>query len=207
MIIFCKKLFQNYTPQEHWVEIANLRALAGYYGLPLGMTYDIKMKVTAGMGTFEQYNWSGKGCAASANRLNSMPIAPNFSCVPGTSSGGILNTMFSLSKFDLSRFAAGVITDVCFEEENCSVDVIEELMTTFVRNDGGMMTVAVGSSDLYEKIYVTAKDAQLKEEAEAAMMLAPYAGVNVRIGGWQTPFVTLPLSHMENYVKRPENMN
>ncbi|QZT37649.1 pyruvate formate lyase family protein [Halosquirtibacter xylanolyticus] len=204
---FGKRLFQDIAPEDKWIEVANLRALAGYYGLPLGMTYDIKMKVTGGMGTFEQYNWSGRGCAASANRSNSEPIAPNFSCVPGTSSSGPLSTMNSLSHFNLSRFAAGVITDVCLEEGACTVEMVEELVRAFVKKDGGMMTVAIGTSKLYKEIYETAKDALLKKEAEAAMMLAPYAGVNVRIGGWQTPFVTLPLSHMENYIKRPENMN
>lgn len=204
---FGKYLFQETPPADKWIEIANLRALAGYYGLPLGMTYDIKMKVTAGLGTFEQYNWSGRGAAASANRLNGMPIAPNFSCVPGTSHKGVLSTLNSISKFQLSRFAAGVITDVCLEESTCDVGMLEQLIQSFVAKHGGMLTVAVGSKGLYEEIYVTAKDAMLKSEAESALMLSPYAGVNVRIGGWQTPFVALPLSHMENYIKRPENMN
>jgi formate C-acetyltransferase len=41
------------------------------------------------------------------------------------------------------------------------------------------------------------------ENREKYAQLAKYAGINVRIGGWQTPFITLPLDHMENYIKRP----
>lgn len=201
---FGKKLFQDVAPEKEWRKIASLRSMAGYYGLPLGMTYDIKMKITAGMGTFEQYNWQGRGAAASANRLNGTPIAPNFSPVPGTAHQGIMGTMDSLSKLKLQRFAAGVITDICLTDgAETNPGLVERIITEFIHKQGGMMTVAIGTVEKYKEIYEKAKEAMNKPEPEAALSLAPYADVNVRIGGWQTPFITLPLDHMENYIKRP----
>lgn len=201
---FGKKLFQDVAPEKEWRKIASLRSMAGYYGLPLGMTFNIKMKITAGMGTFEQYNWQGRGAAASANRLNGMPIAPNFSPVPGTVHQGIMGTLDSISKLKLQRFAAGVITDICLTDgAETNVDLVERIITEFIRKQGGMMTMAIGTVEKYKEIYEKAKEAMGKTESEAISLLAPYADVNVRIGGWQTPFITLPLDHMENYIKRP----
>lgn len=201
---FGKKLFQDVAPEKEWRRIASLRSMAGYYGLPLGMTFNIKMKITAGMGTFEQYNWQGRGVAASANRFNGMPIAPNFSPIPGTVHQGIMGTLNSLSKLKLQRFAAGVITDICLADgADTTPALIERIVTEFIKKQGGMMTMAIGTVEKYKEIYEKSKEAATLPELEAAMLLAPYADVNVRIGGWQTPFITLPLDHMENYIKRP----
>lgn len=202
---FGKKLFQDVVPESEWRKIAGLRSLAGYYGLPLGMTYNIKMKVTAGMGTFEQYNWQGRGMAASANRLDGMPISPNFSPMPGTVHQGIIGTLNTLSKLKLQRFAAGVISDICLDSDAANEEIVKQIVIEFIENKGGMMTMAIGTSELYNEIYEKTKEAMTKPEAEAIALLAPYAGINVRIGGWQTPFVTLPLDHMENYIKRPDS--
>ncbi len=200
---FGKKLFQDEVPESQWRKIASLRALAGYGGLPLGMRYQIKMKITAGIGTFEQYNWQGRGVAASANRLDGMPVAPNFSPVPGTALRGIGGTLDSLSKFKLDRFAAGVITDVCLDDESASEEVINQLIRAFILQYGGMMTIAVGNKAKYKEIYDATIQARTLPEPEAASLLARYADVNVRIGGWQTPFITLPIDHMHNYINRP----
>lgn len=204
---FGKMLFQDVASEKDWRRIASLRALAGYYGLPLGMTFDIKMKITAGLGTFEQYNWQGRGIAASANRLNGMPIAPNFSPVPGTAYDGIMGILGSLSEFKLNRFAAGVITDLCLDEQQATLDIVREIVRLFISKQGGMMTLVIGTQDLYQEIYeIAVKAADLPEDKSSAL-LARYAGVNVRIGGWQTPFITLPLDHMLNYIKRPIEMD
>ena len=112
----------------------------------------------------------------------------------------------SLSEFDLKRFAAGVITDLCLDEQQATLDVVREIVRLFIAKQGGMMTLAIGTQDLYQEIYETAvKVADLPEDKSLAL-LARYAGVNVRIGGWQTPFITLPLDHMLNYIKRPVEM-
>ncbi len=203
---FGKKLFQDKADETEWRKIASLRSLAGYYGLPLGMTYNIKMKITAGMGTFEQYNWQGRGAAASANRLEGAPIAPNFSPAPGTAHSGIIGTMESLSKFRLDRFAAGTITDICLQDESINPAVVTNIIKTFIKKKGAMMTVAIGTTEKYREIYEAAQKAISMPEEKAVKLLARYADVNVRIGGWQTPFITLPLIHMENYIKRPVGM-
>ena len=203
---FGKKLFQDKADETEWRKIASLRSLAGYYGLPLGMTYNIKMKITAGMGTFEQYNWQGRGAAASANRLEGAPIAPNFSPAPGTAHSGIIGTMESLSKFRLDRFAAGTITDICLQDESINPAVVTNIIKTFIKKKGAMMTVAIGTTEKYREIYEAAQKAISMPEEKAVKLLSRYADVNVRIGGWQTPFITLPLIHMENYIKRPVGM-
>lgn len=203
---FGKKLFQDKADETEWRKIASLRSLAGYYGLPLGMTYNIKMKITAGMGTFEQYNWQGRGAAASANRLEGAPIAPNFSPVPGTVHSGIMGTIESLSKLRLDRFAAGTITDICLQDESINHDTVTNIVKAFIEKRGAMMTVAIGTTEKYKEIYEAARKAVEMPEDKAAKLLAQYADVNVRIGGWQTPFITLPLIHMENYIKRPMTM-
>lgn len=77
------------------------------------------------------------------------------------------------------------------------------IVTEFIKKQGGMMTMTIGTVEKYKEIYEKSKEAATLPELEAAMLLAPYADVNVRIGGWQTPFITLPLDHMENYIKRP----
>jgi len=203
---FGKKLFQDEAPEKEWRKIASLRALAGYYGLPLGKTFNIKMKITAGLGTFEQYNWQGRGIAASANRGNGEPIAPNFSPVPGTTHAGILGVMNSLSKFRLEMFAAGTITDVCLNDDCATEDIIREIVCEFIHRYGAMMTVAIGTKAKYDEIYEIAKEALKDPASKANQELARYADINVRIGGWQTPFITLPLDHMKNYTNRPVDM-
>jgi len=62
-----------------------LRAIAGYYGKAHQTTLPgFDLKFTAGMGTFEQYNWQGAGNAASAARNTGDPLAPNFTPASGT---------------------------------------------------------------------------------------------------------------------------
>ncbi|MEG0454472.1 MAG: hypothetical protein RR559_03840, partial [Bacteroides sp.] len=202
---FGKMLFQDVAGEKEWRKIAALRSLAGYSGLPLGITFNMKMKITAGLGTFEQYNWQGRGIAASANRSNGAPIAPNFSPVPGTVHSGILSTLSTLSKLQLDRFAAGTITDICLQDENASQQVVAQILREFIAKQGSMMTVAIGTTEKYQEIYEAALKALEMPEQAASKLLAQYADVNVRIGGWQTPFITLPLDHMLNYIKRPVN--
>lgn len=200
---FGKKVFQDKQPIENWRKAASLRALAGYNGLSLGKEFNIHMKITAGFGTFEQYNWQGRGAAASANRLSGTPIAPNFSPVPGTTHLGIMGVMNSLAKFRLNRFAAGTITDICINDDVATESVMGEIVNEFIENDGAMLTMAIGTKDIYQEIYEAAKEAANLPDDQATAMLRKYANVNVRIGGWQTPFITLPLDHMENHIKRP----
>lgn len=200
---FGKEVFQDVVSPKDLRRITSLRSLAGYYGRSLGRSNNIDMKITAGMGTFEQYNWQGRGIAASANRKEGSPIAPNFSPVPGTTHSGVMGVMDSLSKLKLDRFAAGVITDICVNSDIATENMIQNIVTTFIEKRGGMMTLAIGTAEYYDEIYKIVIEAR-KNPKEAASLLIQYAGVNVRIGGWQSPFITLPFDHMENYINRPQ---
>ena len=205
---FGKKVFQNDAKPGEYKRIKALRQLAGYFGTSLSKKYgSFEMKVTAGMGTFEQYNWQGRGIAASADRKSGEPLAPNFSPMPGTTRNGVAGLFSSLSKLDLDRFAGGVICDLCLEETYGDEETLTRLLRQAIEDKVPMLTVAVGSKDIYRKIYETVIAAgKLTNKDEVKAMLAPYAGINVRIGGWQTPFITLPISHMENYLQRPVAM-
>ena len=81
--------------------------------------------------------------------------------------------------------------------------VLEDLIRIFIEKNGGMMTFTVASKQ-YQEIYEIAKASnQIQNPMAAAEKLMPYADIMVRVGGWNAPFITLPLSHMENYINRP----
>lgn len=96
--------------------------------------------------------------------------------------------------------------DICLNDESANEEVVGQIIREFIAMYGGMMTVSLGTTDKYQEIYEATKQSIQMPEPEAAKLLAQYADVNVRIGGWQTPFITLPLDHMENYMKRPAEM-
>jgi formate C-acetyltransferase len=203
------KVFLNPPTPETEKEVFALRKVAGYYGkamkeIPGFENFDIKF--TAGIGTFEQYNWQGAGNAASASRYSGEPLAPNFTPVSGTLKTGIANLLNTFKKLNLERFAAGVITDVCLEEAHNHVDVIDAILHRFIKEKGNMLTITIGSHDEYRTIYDLAiETAQMKDREEAAKKLGKYSDIIVRVGGWNAPFITLPFSHMQNYIRRPAN--
>lgn len=203
---FAVDTFQKEPDEKDRNRVKALRSIAGYYGESLEEKFGaFNMMISAGLGTFEQYNWSGKGNAASAGRLRGEPITPNFSPTPGTVINGVSGVTESLSKLSLDRFAGGVITDICIEPP---VDAERELLAildAFIDAKGGMMTLTIGDKELYTQIYEEVNYAQnaVKPKEETNRLLEKYAHVNVRIGGWQTPFITLPFSHMRNYINRP----
>jgi len=202
---FAKATFQNKPEEDKKNEIIARRSISGYYGKSLEERFGFfNMMISAGLGTFEQYNWSGKGNAASADRLRGEPLAPNFSPVSGTVHNGIAGITETLGKLSLERFAGGVITDMCVEKPSNPQGELEGILEAFIEAKGGMMTLTIGDKELYTKIYQEIIAAQKVNSPELTQqMLKQYAHVNVRIGGWQTPFVTLPFSHMKNYIHRP----
>lgn len=177
-----------------------LRAIAGYYGKSLHTTLpDFDLKFTVGFGTFEQYNWQGAGVAASAGRASGAPLAPNFTPTSGTWHTPASFLLDSFEKMKFNRFAAGIITDVCLESDA----LLDDFVRLFINKKGGMLTITI-ASDKYREIYDIAKAVtQLEEPTVAAEKLLKYSDIVVRVGGWNAPFITLPLSHMENYVNRP----
>lgn len=173
--------------------IIAMRAIAGYYGPSMErILKHFDLTFTAGIGTFEQYNWQGAGIAASAARNAGDPLAPNFTPTSGTwhhNPGRLLHTF---DKLNLKRFAGGVITDMCLDP----MMPVENVINQFIHKNGGMLTITVASPE-YKEIYEKAKAGGTHEDLKA------YADLMVRVGGWNAPFITLPLSHMENYVNRP----
>jgi formate C-acetyltransferase len=185
-------------------KIVALRAIAGYYGESMRSIFpNFDLKFTAGMGTFEQYNWQGAGNAASASRNAGEPLAPNFSPVSGTMNSGVGNLLNSFKNIELERFAGGVITDICLDESHNSAPIVEGVLNQFINDKGGMLTISLGNKEEFQEIYELAKaTAQMSDRRAASEMLGKYAHIVVRVGGWNAPFITLPLVHMENYVKR-----
>lgn len=206
---FAKRVYEDAPKPEDRQTIIGIRSISGYYGYSLEEKFgDFNMHITAGLGTFEQYNWMGRASAASADRAKGAPIAPNFSPVSGTASQGMGGILQTVSKCGLERFAAGSITDTCLEVGQADINHLADLVQTFIKYKGGMMTLAIGDKELYQEIYDKAIVAQqLNSEEKYKQLLREYADVNVRIGGWQTPFITLPLSHMANYVERPTKID
>lgn len=181
-------------------QVIAMRAVAGYYGESLqSILPGFDLKFTAGIGTFEQYNWQGAGNAASSARNAGDPLAPNFTPASGTWHATPSTLFESFSKLQLNRFSAGVITDICLENDS----MIEETILQFIRKKGGMLSITV-ASEQYQEIYEIAKASRLITSPEAASgKLLEYSDIMVRVGGWNAPFITLPLSHMENYINRP----
>ncbi len=190
------------TPSEE-INVRRLRELAGYYGQALEelLGKDFNIRFTAGCGTFEQYTLQGSGIAGCADRYRGEPLASNFSPVPGTVKNGIGHVLSTFKNLDLSRFAAGVMTDLSLAEEYSDEEILYSLISEFIEENGCMLTLSLGDSELYNKIYelsclADAGDKNAREE------LKKYAHINVRVGGWQAPFITMSLEQQKNYIKR-----
>lgn len=199
------KVFIDIPSESERPRIEALRHICGYLGEAVRKSApSVDIKFTAGMGTFEQYNWQGASNSASASRESGAPLAPNFTPVSGTMDHGIGSFFESLSKCGMERFAGGVISDVCLDEAYKDPQTIRELIKSFIACNGNMLTLTIGSRSEYQTIYELAVAAtKINDKKFAARELANYSGINVRVGGWQAPFITLPLSHMQNYVQRP----
>jgi len=204
---FANKIFRD-TKTEDYKNFAVLRTLASFGDFSKENSDIQKIKFTVGLGTFEQYDWQGREIAACADRRRGEALAPNFSPIPGTLYGGIAGLLNSFKSLELERFAGGVITDIClYEGYGLNPEVIFKILKKAVDDKAAMITISIGSEDIFTEIYEKVLEAgKVKNRKEASMMLAPYACVNVRIGGWQTPFITLPISHMENYIRRPAKL-
>lgn len=185
-------------------QILAMRAVAGYYGDSLqSILPGFDLKFTAGIGTFEQYNWQGAGNAASSARNAGDPLAPNFTPASGTWHATPSTLFESFDHLNMNRFSAGVITDICLEND----DLIEEIVHQFIEKQGAMLTITVASTQ-YQEIYEIAKASNLITTPKVASeKLLEYSDIMVRVGGWNAPFITLPLSHMENYINRPVNQS
>jgi formate C-acetyltransferase len=181
-----------------------LRMTAGYYGPSLEdhlEKKEITIAFTAGLGTFATYALMGQQVAASADRLANEPLAMNNTPTPGTVARGYGHTLATLKSLDLGRFAAGAPLDLCLElEGDGKEDVLREVIRGFLRNNGNVLSMTLGSTEQYREIYDLAVRAS-KGEAKAASDLLNWGHVIVRAGGWQTPFITMTLAQQEHYTR------
>jgi formate C-acetyltransferase len=189
--------------------VLRLRFLAGYPGPSLQETFgeEFRIHVTLGSGTFEGYTELGMGNAASADRENpGDPVAPNFTPIPGTMNGGLGHLFASLGGLELNRFASGVVVDACLDGRGFDpkelAGVIQGAVTAFLRNGGNILTLTVADAGMLEHVFNVC-EAVRAGDAQACGELRRHADVNVRVGGFQAPFVTLPRAAQANYVNRP----
>lgn len=193
-------LFEPNNEQEReW--IIDLRSLAGYSGDSMKKKYgkDFNIIMNAGCGTFENYANMGVGCAAEGRR-NAKPIAPNFSPVSGTDHTGIGNLLNSMADLGLERFGAGVSTDVCLEKAGLEKDYLVEILRQFVKVKGNVISITIADHNDLKKIYDLCEDVRNRLKDPSA--LEKYNQISVRVGGFQSPFVTLTKEQQKDYLKR-----
>lgn len=202
-----------YPPQKEDLErITSLRALAGYSGQSLKEEFgeDFKINITAGMGTFELFDIFGGGNSASADREKAgEPLARNFAPMVGSTNYSVGHLLSSLKNLGLERFAGGVITDLCFDENeliNYGPDIIKSVIKNFIENNGNMMSVTISEKTLLNKIYELCEKNNNGDLA-AKKELKKYDRVSVRVGGFQMPFITLPPVMQLSYIDRPISPN
>lgn len=185
--------------------IRKLRKIAGYYGYSFKERFgdDFNMHFTAGCGTFEQYPHQGKGIVASANRKSNAPMTANFSPAPGTAQEGVGNVFESFKGLPTDRLSAGAITDLCIDESQKTESVILGMLKKFLMSKGNMLTLAFGNREVYQKIYDLCCEARKNpDNKELYRQLEQYKYINVRVGGWQAPFISMSLEQQENYILR-----
>ncbi len=194
--------------EKEKAEILRLRKICGYFGNSLQNKFgkDFNIRFTAGCGTFEQYPLQGLGIVASPDRNSNDPLEPNLSPYPGTVQKPTAHILESLKALNLNKLAAGAITDLCIDYKANNVEHIAGIINKFIDSDGNMMTLAIGDKEEYQKIYelsVTASNSSDKEASKAAYeKLEQYKHVNVRVGGWQAPFVSMSLDQQKSYILR-----
>lgn len=195
-------------PYDEQRTISHLRKIAGYYGISFQERFgsDFNMHFTAGCGTFEQYPHQGKGLVASANRGSNQPIVANFSPAPGTIGKGVGNVLESMKGLPVNRLSAGAIIDLCIDESQKDAGYIENLINKFLECGGNMLTLSFGNRDVYQKIYELCYEAaNTKNNQELYKELEPYKHINVRVGGWQAPFISMSLGQQKDYILRIVN--
>jgi len=194
--------------EEEKIKILRLRRICGYYGdsLQHRLGKDFNIRFTAGCGTFEQYPLQGIGIVASANRDSNDPLAPNISPYPGTVAKPAGHILESLRALNMKRLAAGAVTDLCIDYKMNNEEYILGIINKFINSEGSMMTLTIGNKEEYQTIYqlsVAASNTEDKEVSKAAFeKLEQYKHINVRVGGWQAPLISMSLEQQKNYILR-----
>jgi formate C-acetyltransferase len=183
--------------------IRRLRRMAGFQNSSEDLNFGghFSISFSAGCGTFAQYAMFGAGCAASADgRLQGEPVAPNFSPNSGTATHGEGAILSSLKNLRLDKYALGAIVDVCIPKDNVNKDYIENIYHKFIESNGSILSLTVPGAENIQKAYETCQEVrdEKKEQAE----LQEFADLNVRVGGWNGPFITLTEVQQDDYMER-----
>ncbi len=192
-------------PEKEKIEILRLRRIAGYYGDAMQNKFgkDFNIRFTTGCGTFEQYPLQGMGIVASPNRASGAPLAANLAPYPGTVEKPAAYIFEALKSLNLKRMSAGAITDLCIDDTMNHPAYILELINKFIENEGNMLTLAIGDKKVFKTIYdLSVKASKAVDKKPIYKELEQYKDINVRVGGWQAPFVSMNLAQQENYVLR-----
>ena len=188
---------------EEQARLRSIRDLCGYLGSSLRDRYgdSFHMTFTGGAGTFGQYSFMGGGCAASADgRGRNQPVAPNCSPNSGTVYKGIGHTLRSEGALGLNRFPAGVVLDICLERDAQTQGSIAPYLETFVNTGGNILTLSLASKAQLEQIAKLCQS--VRQGLEPPEVLQPHAGLCVRVGGWNAPFITFTEAQQADYLKR-----
>ena len=183
--------------------IWELRRLADYAGPSMRDIFgdDFRIRLSAGCGTFELYAFLGRGCAASPDgRRRGEPLAPNFSPTSGTLRDGLGSFLESLDALGLDRFGAGAMSDVCVSKDDAPEGYLVRILEEFVRKNGSILALNLVSTDELNRLYMLAEE--VREGTKDHSVLDPYLGVTVRVGGFQTPFVTMTQEQQLDYLGR-----
>ena len=207
---FAEKVFLNSLKDkspEETKRIWRLRQIAGYNGVSLRhkLGEDFVLRLTAGCGTFEGYPQQGLGVVATANRGTNDPLIANFSPAPGTIKNGLANVFKTLSELPMNKMSAGAITDLCINENGVDSVDVQLIVDTFIKNNGCMMTLALGDVKVFQRMYDLSKDLLYGNENQkeiAREELPKYRDIVVRVGGWQAPFISMNLDQQANYIAR-----
>lgn len=184
-------------------ECKRLRMAGGFFGRPFSKTHKNTIAFTGGLGTFAAFTLMGTGVAASVDRFKDQPLAKNNAPSPGTNNKGYGHIFATLKSLDLSRCSAGAPIDLCLDLQNDNeegkIDILKAVIESFMKNGGQVLSITLGSTDLYKEIHEIAIKAETGDE-KAGQELLNYSGVIVRAGGWQSPFITMSLDQQTYYI-------
>jgi pyruvate-formate lyase len=184
-------------------ESKRLRMAGGFFGRPFGKAHKNTIAFTGGLGTFAAFTLMGMGVAASVDRFKDEPLSKNNGPSPDTNNKSFGHIFASLKSLDLSRCSAGAPIDLTLdlqkESQESKIEILTAVIESFMRNDGQVLSVTLGSTDQYKKIHEIAVKADGGDN-EAGLKLLEYSNVMVRAGGWQSPFITLSIAQQSHYL-------
>lgn len=197
--IYREKPAGEVDPEEAY----RLRVAGGFFGEPFDKRTKKTVAFTGGLGTFAAFTLMGMGVAASVDRFKDDPLTKNNGPSPGTNNKSFGHIFASLNTLDLSRCAAGAPIDLTLDLGKGSPEKKKKLLTavieSFMKNNGQVLSVTLGSEEQYRKIHEIAIKAE-NGDTEAAIELLTYSNVMVRAGGWQSPFITLSIAQQSHYL-------